>query len=88
MRYFGHANGIKKKIFLFLACGNIEVERIKTGAVCLQFAWLFVGFFEDGESELAKTFQKVADAMSTDLKFAHTSSKAVLNKYGFKKWEF
>lgn len=43
-----------------------------------------IGFFEDGESELAKTFQKVADAMSTDLKFAHTSSKAVLDKYGFK----
>lgn len=46
---------------------------------------LFAGFFEDGESELSKTFQKVADAMSTDLKFAHTSSKAVLDKYGFKK---
>jgi hypothetical protein len=46
---------------------------------------LIAGFFEDGESELAKTFQKTADAMSTDVRFAHTSSKAVLDKYEYKK---
>ncbi|XP_062595206.1 protein disulfide-isomerase A3-like [Saccostrea cucullata] len=43
-----------------------------------------IGFFEDGESDLAKTFQKTADAMSTDLRFAHTTSKEVLDKYGYK----
>lgn len=51
----------------------------------LSFIYLIVGFFEDGESELAKTFQKTADAMSTDVRFAHTTSKAVQDKYGFKK---
>ena len=45
----------------------------------------FTGFFEKGDSDDAKAYQKVADAMSSTLKFAHTTQKAVLDKYKYKK---
>ncbi|XP_076105172.1 protein disulfide-isomerase A3-like [Mytilus galloprovincialis] len=45
--------------------------------------YVVAGFFSDGGSELAKAFQKAADAMSTDVKFGHTTAKAVLDKYGY-----
>ncbi|KAK3096713.1 hypothetical protein FSP39_002612 [Pinctada imbricata] len=43
-----------------------------------------MGFFEDKDSSLAKDFQKVADAMSTDLKFGRTFNKDALAKYKYK----
>lgn len=45
--------------------------------------YVVVGFFTDGKSQLATAFQKAADAMSTDVKFAHTTEKAILDKFGF-----
>lgn len=41
------------------------------------------GFFSDSDSDIAKAFQKTADALSTDLKFGHSTEKAVLDKYGY-----
>ena len=46
---------------------------------------VFAGFFSDADSEMAKIFGKVAAALSSDLKFAHTSVKAILDKYGYKE---
>ena len=46
---------------------------------------VFAGFFSDVDSEMAKIFGKVAAALSSDLKFAHTSVKAILDKYGYKE---
>lgn len=43
-----------------------------------------IGFFKDAESDVAKTYAKVAAALSSDLKFAHTSDSAILDKYKFK----
>lgn len=43
-----------------------------------------VGFFSDSDSELAKTFGKVAAQLSADLKFAHTSVQKILDKYKYK----
>ena len=45
---------------------------------------MFIGFFEDGEGSAAKTFGKVADSYD-DLRFAHTSSKEILEKQGYKE---
>ncbi|ESO92392.1 hypothetical protein LOTGIDRAFT_190816 [Lottia gigantea] len=43
-----------------------------------------IGFFKSLDSELGKTFQKVADAISGDLKFAHTENADIMKKFGFK----
>ncbi|KAL3865494.1 hypothetical protein ACJMK2_042879 [Sinanodonta woodiana] len=42
-----------------------------------------IGFFSNGESELAKTFQKVADALSMEMRFAHTTEQAIRDKYSY-----
>ncbi|XP_029643538.1 protein disulfide-isomerase A3 [Octopus sinensis] len=42
-----------------------------------------VGFFSS-ESEMSKTFQKVADSLSSEFKFAHTFESSILDEYGFK----
>ena len=47
---------------------------------------LFSGFFSSADSELAKTFQKVASAMSSDMRFAHTSNADILSKQGYKEY--
>lgn len=43
-----------------------------------------VGFFSSADSELAKTFSKVASALSSEMRFAHTSNADVLKKQGYK----
>ncbi|XP_067667289.1 protein disulfide-isomerase A3-like isoform X1 [Haliotis asinina] len=40
-----------------------------------------VGFFGSEDDELAQIFKKTADAMSSELRFAHTYSKDVARKY-------
>lgn len=45
--------------------------------------YVVVGFFSDSDSAIAKAFKKTADALSTDLKFGHSTEKAVLDKYGY-----
>ncbi|KAL3865460.1 hypothetical protein ACJMK2_042848 [Sinanodonta woodiana] len=42
-----------------------------------------IGFFSNGESELAKTFQKVADALSMEMRFAHTTEQSIRDKYSY-----
>ncbi|XP_045215771.2 protein disulfide-isomerase A3-like [Mercenaria mercenaria] len=42
-----------------------------------------VGFFKSADSDLAKTFQKVASAMSESINFAHTYSGDINKKYGY-----
>jgi len=43
-----------------------------------------VGFFESADSEISKQFQKLADALNEDFRFAHTTEQSILDKYGFK----
>lgn len=45
---------------------------------------LFSGFFTT-ENELSKVFQKVADTLSSEFRFAHTFEKEVLEKYDYKE---
>lgn len=42
-----------------------------------------IGFFTT-ENELSKVFQKVADTLSSEFRFAHTFEKEVLEKYDYK----
>ncbi|XP_041371149.1 protein disulfide-isomerase A3-like [Gigantopelta aegis] len=44
-----------------------------------------IGFFESAEDTDAKTFQKVADSMSSDMRFAHTYEKSVKDKLKVKE---
>ena len=46
---------------------------------------LFLGFFSDADSDIAKTFSKVAASLSSDLRFAHTSVSEILDKYSYKE---
>jgi hypothetical protein len=46
---------------------------------------VFSGFFSSADSELAKTFSKVASALSSEMRFAHTSNADVLKKQGYKE---
>lgn len=61
---------------------------LETVADCEKFLnrndYAVVGFFSDADSEIAKIFGKVAGALSSELKFAHTSVKEILDKYGYK----
>jgi len=43
-----------------------------------------VGFFSDAEGDFAKKFKGLADTMSEDYRFAHTSAAAVLEATGYK----
>ena len=43
------------------------------------------GFFTDSGSDGAKDFNKVADALSEDFRFGHSSDADVLKKYGYKE---
>lgn len=43
---------------------------------------IILGTFGDLDSSDAKNFQKVADALSEDFKFAHSSSAELIEKYG------
>ncbi|KAH3841036.1 protein disulfide-isomerase A3-like [Dreissena polymorpha] len=47
------------------------------------FEYGVVGFFS-GDNEAAKTFQKVASAMNTEMRFAHSYSDEVNKKFGYK----
>lgn len=42
-----------------------------------------IGFFT-AENEMSKVFQKVADTLSTDFRFAHTFETSIMDKYGYK----
>lgn len=42
-----------------------------------------VGFFVSSGSEIQKAFQKLADSLSEDFRFAHTFDKAALEKFGY-----
>ena len=52
---------------------------------CESILFIFTGFFEKEGSELQKTFQKLADSLSEDFRFAHTTAQAVLDKYKYKE---
>lgn len=41
------------------------------------------GFFSSPEAEISKQFQKLADALSENFRFAHSYSPEVIAKYGF-----
>jgi len=43
-----------------------------------------VGFFSSEGSDLQKQFQKVADSLSEDFKFGHSTNSEVLDKYNYK----
>nr|UMA83671.1 venom-related protein disulfide isomerase [Conus judaeus]DAZ87009.1 TPA_inf: venom-related protein PDI [Conus judaeus] len=51
---------------------------IGRGTVCV------VGFFEDADSEMAKTFSKLADTNEADIRFGHTTASAVMDKAKYK----
>lgn len=42
-----------------------------------------IGFFSS-ENEISKTFQKVADSLSSEFRFAHTFETSILDEYGYK----
>ncbi|XP_067934993.1 protein disulfide-isomerase A3-like [Watersipora subatra] len=42
----------------------------------------FVGFFDDDDSSLAKSFKKAADAMAEKYRFGHSTNADVTKKYG------
>ncbi|KAK2151762.1 hypothetical protein LSH36_352g00009 [Paralvinella palmiformis] len=44
-----------------------------------------VGFFESMSSDLYKQFMKLADSLSEDFRFAYSTEKAVMDKYGYKE---
>jgi len=44
---------------------------------------LYAGFFSSSDSELSKQFKKLADALSDDVRFAHTFEADVAAKYGY-----
>lgn len=44
---------------------------------------VIVGFFDSEGSDLQKSFQKLADALNEDFRFAHTTTKEVSEKYSF-----
>jgi len=43
-----------------------------------------VGFFESDTADAKKQFQKLADTLSEDFRFAHTLMPEILEKYGYK----
>ena len=43
---------------------------------------MFVGFFT-ADNEINKQFKKLADALNEDHRFAHTTNKDILEKYGY-----
>ena len=45
---------------------------------------MVTGFFTDADSSMAKTFQKVADSYE-DLRFAHTTASAIMDKLKYKE---
>jgi protein disulfide isomerase family A protein 3 len=45
--------------------------------------YVVIGFFKASDNKLAETFQKVAGGLSGELRFAHTSNKDILDKYGY-----
>ncbi|KAL3865489.1 hypothetical protein ACJMK2_042874 [Sinanodonta woodiana] len=42
-----------------------------------------IGFFRNDKSDLAKVYQKVADPVKLEVLFAHTTEKAIRDKYNF-----
>ncbi|KAL5004683.1 hypothetical protein ScPMuIL_018139 [Solemya velum] len=55
----------------------------ETEKVLSKKEYVVIGFFKSADSDLAKTYQKVADSMSSDMRFAHTTDEAVRQKYGY-----
>ena len=56
----------------------------KTSVLSLRYIWLVPpGFFSSDDTEAAKTFQKVAAALNSDIRFAHSYNAAVNKKFGF-----
>ena len=43
---------------------------------------IFVGFFT-ADNDINKQFKKLADALNEDHRFAHTTNKDILEKYGY-----
>ena len=43
---------------------------------------IFVGFFT-ADNDINKQFKKLADALNEDHRFAHTTNKDILQKYGY-----
>lgn len=41
------------------------------------------GFFSSEDNDAAKTFQKVASAMNSEMRFAHSYNADINSKYGF-----
>lgn len=46
--------------------------------------YVVFAFYSSSSDKVAETFHKVADSMNGECKFAHSTDKAVLEKYGYK----
>jgi len=47
-----------------------------------------VGFFDEAGSRLEKEFHKVANALGHEYRFAHSDTRHVHERYGYKKYVF
>ncbi|KAK3605669.1 hypothetical protein CHS0354_032626, partial [Potamilus streckersoni] len=45
--------------------------------------YFVIGFFRNDESEMAKTYRKVADALRLEILFAHTTEQTIRDKYNY-----
>ncbi|XP_076465020.1 protein disulfide-isomerase A3-like [Babylonia areolata] len=78
------ANGIVKTMQREAGPSSKELNTVEEyEAFLAREGGCVVGFFKDGDSAMAKTFQKVADSVD-DLRFAHTTTSAIMDKAKYK----
>lgn len=79
------ADGIVGYMKVKLSSGSQELKTLEQFDSCLEdIDNVVIGFFENQESEISKTFRRLADMQKQHYRFAYTYSNRLMTKYGYR----